>query len=65
MWNTSAILSQNSLAGQLLHILVGYIARPSGIEIVFYTGTFLTILILMRIFGNLQGRRINAGGNPA
>jgi high-affinity iron transporter len=65
VWNTSAILSQNSLAGQLLHIMVGYIARPSGIEIVFYVGTFLSILILMRVFGNLQGSRIKAGGNPA
>jgi hypothetical protein len=35
-----------------LHILVGYIARPSGIEIVFYIGTFLTILVLMRTYGS-------------
>jgi high-affinity iron transporter len=49
IWNTSRILSQTSLAGQLLHILVGYIARPSGIEVVFYVGTLLTILILMRM----------------
>jgi high-affinity iron transporter len=52
VWNTSGILNQNSLLGQLLHILVGYIARPSGIEIVFYIITFLTILILMRTYGN-------------
>ncbi|MGB9094543.1 MAG: FTR1 family protein [Gallionella sp.] len=65
VWNTSAILSQNSLAGQLLHILVGYIARPSGIEVVFYVGTFLTILILMRVSGNLRGRRMKTAGNPA
>jgi high-affinity iron transporter len=65
VWNTSAILSQNSMAGQLLHILVGYIARPSGIEIVFYVGTFLTILILMRVSGNLQHRRMKTAGNPA
>jgi high-affinity iron transporter len=49
LWNTSDILSQNSILGQLLHILVGYIARPSGIELVFYTGTLLSILMLMRI----------------
>jgi len=65
VWNTSNILNQTSLVGQLLHILVGYIARPSGIEVVFYVGTFLTILILMRIFGNLQVRRIKTAGNPA
>jgi high-affinity iron transporter len=52
VWNTSDFLSQSSLVGQLLHILVGYIARPSGIEIAFYVGTFLTMLILMRAFGS-------------
>jgi high-affinity iron transporter len=52
VWNTSDFLSQSSLVGQLLHILVGYIARPSGIEIAFYAGTFLTMLILMRAFGS-------------
>jgi len=49
VWNTSNILSQSSLPGQFLHILVGYIARPSGIEVVFYVGTLLTVFILMRI----------------
>lgn len=65
VWNTSAILSQSSLVGQLLHILVGYIARPSGIEVVFYAGTFLTILVLMRIYGSNRGRLVKAAGNPA
>ena len=64
VWNTSNILSQNSLIGQLLHILVGYIARPSGIEIVFYIGTFITILILMRTYGSNRVPRISAMENP-
>lgn len=59
IWNTSHLLSQNSLLGQLLHILVGYIARPSGIQIVFYAGTFLSILLLMRVYGGKQVRRAN------
>ena len=63
VWNTSDILNQSSLVGQLLHILVGYIARPSGIQIVFYIGTFLTILALMRAYGG--GRQVKAAGNPA
>jgi high-affinity iron transporter len=65
LWNTSGILSQSSLLGQLLHILVGYIARPSGIEVVFYIGTFLTMLILMRAYGSNRGRQVKAVGNPA
>ncbi len=65
VWNTSTILSQSSMVGQLLHILVGYIARPSGIEVVFYVGTFLTILILMRTYGSNRGRQVKTAGNPA
>jgi high-affinity iron transporter len=59
VWNTSHILSQQSVVGQLLHILVGYIARPSGIQIVFYVGTLLTIFTLMRLRG---GRPLVAAG---
>ncbi len=55
VWNSSHILSQNSLFGQLLHILVGYIARPSGIQIVFYVATFLSMLLLMRMYGSKAG----------
>lgn len=55
VWNSSHILSQTSLTGQFLHILVGYVARPSGIQLVFYAGTFLTILLLMR--SKERGRR--------
>ena len=64
VWNTSNILSQSSLAGQLLHILVGYIARPSGIEVVFYAGTFLTMLTLMRAYGSNRGKQVKPAVNP-
>ncbi len=58
VWNTSGILSQSSIVGQLLHILVGYVARPSGIELVFYGATLLIILSLLR----LQQRSRTGGG---
>ncbi len=51
VWNTSEFLSQSSMTGQLLHILIGYVANPSGIQIVFYAGTLLTTLVLMHLFG--------------
>jgi high-affinity iron transporter len=49
LWDSSGLLSQSSLVGQMLHILVGYTARPSGIQLLFYGVTLLTILALMRI----------------
>lgn len=54
LWDSSAVLSQNSLAGQLLHILIGYTARPSGIEVLFYAATLLLMLTLMRFSRNRQ-----------
>ena len=65
VWNTSNILSQTSLVGQLLHILVGYIARPSGIQVVFYIGTFLIMLTLMHTCGSNRGRRVKIVKSPS
>ena len=65
VWNTSNILSQTSLVGQLLHILVGYIARPSGIQVVFYVGTFLIMLTLMHTCGSNRGRRVKIVKSPS
>lgn len=48
LWNTSALLSNGSLFGQALHILVGYDARPSGIQLVFYIATLLLLVLGMR-----------------
>lgn len=43
LWDTSATLATDSPAGILLHALVGYDARPSGLQLAFYLATLLTI----------------------
>jgi high-affinity iron transporter len=43
LWDTSALLPQTSIAGTLLHSLVGYDARPAGMQIVFYVLVLLAI----------------------
>lgn len=50
LWNTSAVLTENSLVGQLAHVLIGYTARPAGIQIVFYVATLVVIGSLMHAF---------------
>lgn len=52
IWDTSWLLSEQSLTGQVLHILIGYMARPSGIELVFYGVTLALIGGMMRLFGD-------------
>jgi high-affinity iron transporter len=51
LWDTSGFLSEGSLLGKMLHVLVGYTARPSGIQILFYVVTLSVILTLMRWVG--------------
>lgn len=41
IWDSSAILSNNSLLGESLGVLVGYNATPSGIELMVYVATLL------------------------
>jgi high-affinity iron transporter len=48
LWNTSGLLSDDSLLGKTLGILVGYKARPSGIQIVFYAATVLLLVAGVR-----------------
>jgi high-affinity iron transporter len=51
LWDTSFLLSDQSLAGRILHTLIGYTAQPAGIQLVFYGATLLTIGGLMRLVG--------------
>ena len=49
LWDTSFLLSDHSLAGRVLHTLIGYTAQPAGIQLVFYLATLLIIGGLMRL----------------
>lgn len=60
VWDTSGILSSGSLTGNMLHVLVGYNDRPTGVELIFYVVTLVTILALMRIFGARSTRAARA-----
>jgi high-affinity iron transporter len=46
LWDTSVILSSDSLFGRILHALVGYEPNPSGMQMVFYVVTLGLILFL-------------------
>jgi high-affinity iron transporter len=44
-WDTSAILSDRSLFGRVLHTLIGYSDQPSGLQVVAWLATLATILV--------------------
>ncbi len=51
VWDTSFLLSERSIPGQVLHALIGYVSRPAGIQVIFYVVTIALIGMLMRRFG--------------
>jgi len=65
LWNSSALLDNGSLLGQALHVLVGYDARPSGIQAVFYLSTLLLLLAGMRWAPRLAARRASPTASAA
>jgi len=49
VWDTSWLLSEGSIAGRLLHTLIGYRDAPNGAQLIVYVATILTISLLMRM----------------
>jgi high-affinity iron transporter len=58
LWDTSELLPQTSIAGTLMHNLIGYDARPAGMQIVFY------VLVLVAIGVGMKRASTN-GSRPA
>jgi high-affinity iron transporter len=50
IWDTSWLLDDDSVVGRVLHVLIGYVARPEGIQLVFWVLTLGILLTLMRWF---------------
>lgn len=43
LWDTSWLLSESSWLGRVLHVLVGYMDRPTGMELIAYAATAAVI----------------------
>jgi high-affinity iron transporter len=48
LWDTSGVLSDQSMLGILLHTLVGYVDRPTGMQLAAYVATIVVMIALMR-----------------
>jgi high-affinity iron transporter len=51
VWDTSWLLKEDSIAGRLLHTLVGYSDAPNGAQLIAYFSVIALIAILMRLTG--------------
>jgi len=51
-WDTSAILSDTSLFGRVLHTLIGYSDQPSVLQVLVYLATLAVIVALTKTFAS-------------
>ena len=65
VWDSSWLLTDHSMLGQTLKVLVGYTAQPSGIQLAFYAATVVLLLLGMRLSRlPAPGRSPAASGAP-
>jgi high-affinity iron transporter len=60
LWNSSAILSDTSLLGRVLHTLIGYSDHPTALQGLSYVATLVVIALLMRLFAHPSRRAVTA-----
>jgi len=48
VWDSSWLLSEQSLPGRVLHTLVGYMDRPTELQVSVYAATLLAMVLLVR-----------------
>lgn len=58
LWDSSGIVAQNSILGRVLQALVGYADHPSGMQVLFYAATLISIAILMRLYGSIPFSKV-------
>jgi high-affinity iron transporter len=56
VWDTGWLVQDDSLAGRLLHTLIGYSQAPNGAQLLAYGATVAMILVLMRLV-NAPGQK--------
>jgi high-affinity iron transporter len=49
LWDSSGLLRENSLAGQVLGALIGYDDQPSAMQVIFFAVTLAVIGTLMQV----------------
>ncbi|MDX1924716.1 MAG: FTR1 family protein [Rickettsiaceae bacterium] len=50
LWDTSPYIDDASIVGRFLKVFIGYTAKPTGIELVFYLSTLAIIFVLDKVF---------------
>lgn len=65
VWDSSWLLTNGSLLGNILHILIGYDARPAGIQLVFYVAVVVLLALGVKLYGGMhRNAKLAAASSP-
>ncbi|HEY2344488.1 MAG TPA: FTR1 family protein [Xanthomonadaceae bacterium] len=56
LWNTGWLLGDDSLTGKTVHVLTGYTAEPTGMQLLFYLSTLALLVAGMRLVARHAAR---------
>jgi high-affinity iron transporter len=51
VWDSAWLLSDSSLVGRALHVLIGYTDQPTAMQLLVYLAILLATFVLMRLVG--------------
>ena len=57
VWDTSSVLDEKSVPGQVLHALMGYTARPAGMQLLVFAAVLAVLLVGARALAGSPPRR--------
>ena len=60
VWDTTSILSEKSLVGKVLHSLIGYEARPAGVQVLCYVVVLGGLMLLSSLVRSKHSGRSSA-----
>ena len=60
VWDTSWLLSENSILGRMLHALIGYTERPTQMQLLVYILSLVAMYLLMRFARYSPAKRLPA-----
>ncbi len=56
VWDSSFLISERSIAGHVLHILIGYVDHPMGIQVMTYSLTIGLLVAVMYVMSQQQAK---------
>jgi high-affinity iron transporter len=57
VWNSTSVIADNSVAGRVLHTLLGYTDMPTQLQLLVYLATLGTIFALMKVMAPAGPKR--------